>query len=455
MDYTVVRPAYEKVVRAFRVRQKATERAVAQVVDAAATDFSGSDVDLAALEASLLEAKASLKAQADNEAEGIRLLDARLVALSDPGRPPLNVNAAIVEHLLRHYPPPAGGGAAAVYDAVLAPRERALVDVDVLTEIAGAEAALRWGDLTPATEWARTWSSRLRRLDSTLEFALARARFVELLRARDEEGAREFAVAQLGPAAKAAAAGAGGGAGGDGGGGSSSSSGAGHTAAAGSCSSGGGAAPQAAATCMRQLQEAMALLAFPDPARSGVPAAALFSATAWGELVAQFRADAYAAAGYRRSSLLQIAVAAGLTAVKTPSCRPDAGVTAEGAPIGSDDEGGAGADAGGGAARPPSRTVLLPSPPSVACACPACHPHYFADALPRAPSCRRSVTRLVDPVTRDVVDEHNVPLVLPNGRVYGAATVEQLLTSADGSQVLCPRTGDVFPRAAVRRAYFV
>lgn len=228
---------------------------------------------------------------------------------------------------------------------------------------------------------------------------------------------------------------------------------------------------------MRQLQEAMALLAFPDPSRSGVPAAALFSDAAWAELVAQFRADAYAAAGYRRSSLLQIAVAAGLTAVKTPSCRPDAGVTAEGVPIGDSEDdsevGGVGVGGGGGGAgsggsgggtttaastaapAAASRTVLLPAPPSVACDCPACHPHYFAAALPRAPACRRSVTRLVDPVTRDDVDEHNVPLVLPNGRVYGAATVEQLLTSADGAQVLCPRTGDVFPRAAVRRAYFV
>lgn len=196
MDFTIVRPAYEKVVRAFRVRQKTTERAVAQVVDAAAASSSGSSdaaaaaaLDLDALECSLLEAKAALKAHAAAEVEGMRVLDARLVALSDAGRPPLSVGAACVEHLLRAYPT-TGGGAAAVYDAALTPRERALVDVDVLTEIAGAEAALRARDLGPATEWARLSSSRLRRLDSTLEFALVRARFVELLRAQDVEGAR-------------------------------------------------------------------------------------------------------------------------------------------------------------------------------------------------------------------------------------------------------------------------
>ena len=435
MDATVVRPGYERVVRTFRLRQKVAERAVSQAV-AAFDDHESNSI------AELEQARSLIKDWAAKEATAIKLLEEKSTLLQSSDRPPINVPVAVIEWLYRQ-----GCTNAKATHAALAASDQQQIDVDVLNEILRAADALRNKDLKTAIDWARLNSSRLRRIGSPLEFSLSRAQFIELIRSGNKAAAQQYATDVLRPAALAA---------------SGLSDGATSTATATTTTGGNTASSRAGgggANCMRLVEQCSSLLICPDPFRSGVPELdALFTEGAWRDLTSLFKTDAFQAAGYGSVPVLESILAAGLTALKTPSCKPNKeGVvssedvmTSASATSGSSG-GGGGADA---AAQHPHPTVMLPSQPSVACECPACHPLYFSAPLPHASFCRRSVTRLVDPVTKDDIDENNPAMVLPNGRVFGRATID-MLTSADGLQVICPRTGEIFPRGEVRRAFFV
>ena len=52
-------------------------------------------------------------------------------------------------------------------------------------------------------------------------------------------------------------------------------------------------------------------------------------------------------------------------------------------------------------------------------------------------------SKLVCAVTREVMNEHNPPMVLPNGAVYSQKAIEQL-ASAKGV-FMCPHTGARLP----------
>ena len=62
----------------------------------------------------------------------------------------------------------------------------------------------------------------------------------------------------------------------------------------------------------------------------------------------------------------------------------------------------------------------------------------LAQGLPRA---KHVHSKLVCPVSGQMMDEHNLPMVMPNGTVYSEAAVK-LLTGLDGRTVTCPKTGE-------------
>lgn len=465
MDHTAVKPLFEEVVGAFRLRQKPAERSLAranELVGSGTPSRAEIDEAIAVLE----QARAQVAACSQQEAAGLQRMDERLRRLRDPQRQPFDLEVSIYEHLAREG---AIDAARAVHDTVLTPDQRGMVDLHILSGIADAAVALgARKDLGPATEWARLHASRLRRLDSSLEFDLARMRFIELLREGRRDEARAHAEAVLRPAATAATAGSG-----EGGAAAAVSSTDAAATVVVPAGGGGSGAGTTGERCMKQLGQCLILATYREPQACGVrELEELFADKCWDDLLASFKRDALAAAGYRPHSLLQMAVAMGITALKTPSCVPDAGMTADGERLGGAEpaapsraattsRASAGRtasasahEAGAPPARDSERTVLLPVPPAPGANCPCCHPHYLTAVVPLAPHLRRSVTRLIDPVTREEIDERNPPLVLPNGRVYATKTVE-LLTSADGSAVLCPRSGDVFARSEVRKAYFM
>jgi hypothetical protein len=54
-------------------------------------------------------------------------------------------------------------------------------------------------------------------------------------------------------------------------------------------------------------------------------------------------------------------------------------------------------------------------------------------------------------VTGEQLNEHNEPVALPNGMVYGANTL-RALAAADG-RVTCPRTGQTYTLQQAMRVY--
>mmetsp|Transcript_17869 Transcript_17869/g.63081 ORF Transcript_17869/g.63081 Transcript_17869/m.63081 type:complete len:477 (-) Transcript_17869:53-1483(-) len=326
-----------------------------------------------------------------------------------------------------------------------------LVDIEVYEQMATVSAALRSHDCAAALDWCAANMSRLRRIDSKLAFELRRQQFVELVRAGQRAEAMTHAAEFLAPSAS-------GGGGAGGGGDADEENGA-----------GGMSSP-----ALAQLQRDMALLAFPDPVRCGIPQyERLFHEDRWRELQRLFTTEACRAYGLATTSPLVMSLRAGLCAVKTHVCRsaPGGGVRAAEPPaaptpsrgFGSkfrlrarsrsrsrgDSEGSAGSlslDGSGddweaaSAARPPrSRS------------CPACHPHLLSLAS-TVPACRRTQSHLICRLSQRVMEGPNQPMVLPNGSVYGLQALSAM-ASANGGTITCPRTGDKCHMRDLRRAY--
>lgn len=103
----------------------------------------------------------------------------------------------------------------------------------------------------------------------------------------------------------------------------------------------------------------------------------LLAGSRWAALVAQFRLEHARLLHPARLGALPVALQLGLAALHTPQC---------------------------GAAREP--------------ACPACQPP-LATLAARLPHAHVSHSRLLCRISRDPLNEHNHPMVLPNGQVYG------------------------------------
>jgi hypothetical protein len=293
---------------------------------------------------------------------------------------------------------------------------------------------------------------------------------------------------------------------------------------------------------LRLLQRAAATLAL-GPSTRVRRYRRLFSDAAWQDLAALFLEELFRLHGLPAQAPLAAHLQAGLTALKHPTTTsaaqqqpavPPAAAAAEDAgrstvravvaatrpprflteqpslmqppptqqPVDADGdvamgEGGAAAGAGGNAqqatnnnnaAAAAAAAALLPPPPSRDDPMSVPELRLLAEALPAS---KRSRSRLVCRVTRTAMDDHNPPLVLPNGYVYSSRGVDALValhaqrraaghvaeaegaaagggaggggggannnaTNGDGSETLmCPMTGQVFRRSQLRRAYIV
>ena len=76
-------------------------------------------------------------------------------------------------------------------------------------------------------------------------------------------------------------------------------------------------------------------------------------------------------------------------------------------------------------------------------ACEAGAAQAFQDLAEGLPWAKHVHSKLVCAVTREVMNEHNPPMVLPNGAVYSQKAIEQL-ASAKGV-FMCPHTGARLP----------
>lgn len=71
----------------------------------------------------------------------------------------------------------------------------------------------------------------------------------------------------------------------------------------------------------------------------------------------------------------------------------------------------------------------------------------LAEALPWS---KHVHSKLVCSITREIMNEHNPPMVLPNGAVYSEKAVQQV-ASKNHNIFTCPKTGMFFPIVLTRQ----
>lgn len=191
-------------------------------------------------------------------------------------------------------------------------------------------------------------------------------------------------------------------------------------------------------------QRAASLLVLHDSIPDSSTCVQLLAETRWNDLASQLRREFFTLHGLALSSPLETHLKAGIASLKTPESMHDY-----------DDS---------------MLNDHVCKSTSSARDNPLRHPvvHMMATALPYA---KRTVSKLVCPVTGMIMEGANAPMVLPNGYVYGQLALDggflecrdddsrgdpvtrRMVTT--NTRIQCPCTGSIFSRADVRRAYVV
>lgn len=139
----------------------------------------------------------------------------------------------------------------------------------------------------------------------------------------------------------------------------------------------------------------------------------LFDLNRWNQLIQQFRQENFKLYQLSNASIFSITLQAGLSSLKTPQCyRKDGYRNNE---------------------------------------CPVCSEglNKLAASLPCA-HCSQS--RLVCFISGEPLNEHNPPLMLPNGYVYGEKSLRKMADENDG-KVTCPRTSESFDFKQIEKVF--
>ncbi|KAJ0405390.1 hypothetical protein P43SY_000269 [Pythium insidiosum] len=348
-----------------------------------------------------------------------------------------------------------------------------LVDHEMHVEHQSILTDLHAHNLCTAIAWCAENGSRLRRMQSRLEFQLRLQEFIELVRSDKKLEAIQYAQAHLTPLTMQ------------------------HED------------EETRKSMMDSIQEAMATLAFKSPDQCGVESySRLFSGERWLMLKDLFRTTFFEVYGIHNPPSLCVALYAGLSTLNTRTCRRTREARAaalkrpaqSGATEGNEevevrdkkdakqfDDGtaprrgkkirlvpdndkdeeddGEGRDRRRTKRKHSKKRSKLDSSDSTVDAfddstmvplCPTCSEvgGRLCEALPFA---HHPHSRLVCRVTQAVMNEHNRPLVLPNGFVYSQQAVDQLTTEAPGSQgsIHCPETRDVFAVSDLKPVYIL
>ncbi|KAM3957992.1 E3 ubiquitin-protein transferase Katazuke [Aphomia sociella] len=241
---------------------------------------------------------------------------------------------------------------------------RDLTNVDIYAAAAEVETELRQQRTARCLQWCSDNKSKLRKLNSNMEFKIRIQEFIELVREDKRLEAVRYAKKHF----------------------SSFEDGQ-----------------------LQDIQHCMGMLAFPKDTEVE-PYRSLLSLCRWEALIRQFRWEHARLLHPQRLPALPITLQLGLAALNTPQCCSVRGR---------------------------------------ASGCPACQPplHALARALPHA-HCSHS--RLLCRVTKLPLNEHNPPMVLPNGQVYGEKAINEMVKLGS---IVCPKTKEVFPIKSVEKVY--
>lgn len=227
------------------------------------------------------------------------------------------------------------------------------MDSVIFSKAQSVVAALKSQDCSAALAWCVEHRSRLTKNGSNFEFKLRVQEFIELVRMNDKMKAISYAQQYLAPWA---------------------------------------------ATEMHELQRAMAALCF-QPDTDCFPYMVFFDQLQWDILIDLFLQELYRLNSLTPTSLLQIHLQAGISALKTP--------------ISSSDN------------HNKEDPLSLP---------------HFRDLAMGLPIAKHGRSKLVCCITKEMMNEHNPPMVMPNGYVYSQKAISQIVARNDG-EVVCPITG--------------
>lgn len=85
--------------------------------------------------------------------------------------------------------------------------------------------------------------------------------------------------------------------------------------------------------------------------------------------------------------------------------------------------------------------------------CPVCHPALNAIARP-LPYAYCSNSKLICAYSGMQLNENNIPMMLPNGYVYGYESVIKIMSENNG-KIKCPRTHEVFDFNEIQKAFIL
>lgn len=161
---------------------------------------------------------------------------------------------------------------------------------------------------------------------------------------------------------------------------------------------------------LKEIRQCMALLAFPTNTEVE-PYKSLFNPNRWDELVLNFRCENYRLFQLANQSVLSVTIQAGLSALKTPQCYSTG-----------------------------SKNIN----------CPVCQPN-FNEVAEHLPFSHCAQSRLICRVTGDPLNEHNLPMMLPNGQIFGQQAIDEM-TKDDGT-IVCPITNQSFCQPKIDKVF--
>lgn len=178
------------------------------------------------------------------------------------------------------------------------------------------------------------------------------------------------------------------------------------------------------------VKQVMGLLAFPSDTQLE-PYRQLLDPNRWKKLIQMFRSENYKLHQLSNQSVLSVCLQAGLASLKTHYCiEPShSDVTSH--------------------IQDMKRLRTINEERNIEC--PVCYPplNNLAQGLPYS-HCSQS--RLVCYLSGTPLNEHNVPLMLPNGFVYGEQALLKMAEENE-SQVVCPRTKQIYQFTQLEKVY--
>eukprot|EP01112_Ceratiomyxa_fruticulosa_P024295 TRINITY_DN984_c0_g1_i1.p1 TRINITY_DN984_c0_g1~~TRINITY_DN984_c0_g1_i1.p1 ORF type:complete len:388 (-),score=65.97 TRINITY_DN984_c0_g1_i1:349-1512(-) len=379
LEEYILKAPYECLSKSFRATQKTLEKEITQVMNAMNEIASRKGISreealqgLEKLIVKLQGLKKKLEESRKEEEDHVQKIKARLQHLKTTSQNSnsvshqlrwtgTRVDRVLVDYMLRE----------GQYDSAMRLAESAgiqdLVDVDIFLASKKVLDGLSNHDATPGLAWCQDNRSRLTKIKSSFEFLLRKQEFIELIRADKIDKAIAYARKHFPPYAE---------------------------------------------TNMREIQEAMGVLAFLKLDVRCERYRDAMSQEKWTQLATTFKTTMYQLYHLPNHPLLVTALQAGISALKTNHCLDAATKTPN---------------------------------------CPVCQPS-FQSLAQELPCSLHSHSSLVCRITGEIMDENNPPMALPNGYVYSKKAMVEMAAKNNG-KVICKQTGAVFRLDELKKVF--